>query len=705
MKKIGVLITVILLLFVFVSVPTSASEAYISYTYNNDGQIIQQPDLYQVNSVIYGNALGIDSLKTPKDICTSSDGIIYLLDSGNNRVVILNSDLTLKKVIDIFYDVSGRKTALDDAQGIFVNSNGIIYICDTGNRRVIKINESGKVIAEITADNEAFAKRDIDFSPQKIVVDSVGNLYIQSFGTYQGMLLFDSDMNFIGYYGSERVSASSDVITKKIWERFMTEEQREAMSKYVPTEIVQMYIDSDDFIYTITNSYYIPGSAQKFEMDSLRKLNPKGEDISILNKAGQSTQAFCADAKYLNFVDICSDDNGFIYVIDNTKGKICVFSANWELIGVFGTYGSYQGAFLKASAITCVDDKILVLDEQQNNLTVFSMTEYGKAIGIAEKAYLSGEYSQAKLLWEDVIKYNSNSLLAYDGIGISLLNDAKYEEAMEYFVKAGDSERYNDAFFEYRSTLIRKWAPLAVGIIAVLLILTVLIRKYFIATKPQAEYIESNHTAPQNLKIWQYPFYSMLHPDKGFEAMRTRKKTSFLMSVLIMVIWLLLEILTLEFVGKQFEMVGSQPINLVWVILSRVSILAVWTISNWCFCVLIEGKAKLISIFIITLYSMIPYIISGYINIVLNQVLSRSEDFLMVFISALGIIWSVALLFMAFIHFHEFTFSKVLISVILTIIGMLMIGILIFLAYSLVQQLVSAIVTIIDEIVLRTTLT
>ena len=55
----------------------------------------------------------------------------------------------------------------------------------------------------------------------------------------------------------------------------------------------------------------------------------------------------------------------------------------------------------------------------------------------------------------------------------------------------------------------------------------------------------------------------------------------------------------------------------------------------------------------------------------------------------------------AFMIFHEFTLSKAIGSLAVTAIGMLLIGILVFLAYSLMQQLVENILTVFSEIMFR----
>lgn len=59
------------------------------------------------------------------------DGEIYVLDSGNSRIVVLDSNLQLIRVIGKFTGSGGETLTLNKAQSLFVDEKHDLYIADT----------------------------------------------------------------------------------------------------------------------------------------------------------------------------------------------------------------------------------------------------------------------------------------------------------------------------------------------------------------------------------------------------------------------------------------------------------------------------------------------------------------------------------------------------------------------------------------------
>ena len=61
-----------------------------NYTYNYDfwSNPVYSPDAYHVSAYILGSTLGIDNFRDPQGLFIR-DNRIYICDSGNNRIVIL----------------------------------------------------------------------------------------------------------------------------------------------------------------------------------------------------------------------------------------------------------------------------------------------------------------------------------------------------------------------------------------------------------------------------------------------------------------------------------------------------------------------------------------------------------------------------------------------------------------------------------------
>ena len=77
----------------------------------------------------------------------------------------------------------------------------------------------------------------------------------------------------------------------------------------------------------------------------------------------------------------------------------------------------------------------MVVDRDNNALTVFERTKYGQLLMDAQLKHLSGEYDKAMSIWEKVISINSSCQLAYRGLAIANYTNGNYEEALDYAKK------------------------------------------------------------------------------------------------------------------------------------------------------------------------------------------------------------------------------------------------------------------------------
>ena len=138
--------------------------------------------------------------------------------------------------------------------------------------------------------------------------------------------------------------------------------------------------------------------------------------------------------------------------------------------GLSAQKGNVQGAFTDAVSIEHMGRDLLVLDQVENNVTVFQTTEYGQTIYDATEKYMVGEYEESAELWQEVLKMNTNYPLAFRGIGRAVLRNNQYVEAMDYFKLAHDRENYGRAFKLYRKEWVEKNIWWILLIIAALLI-------------------------------------------------------------------------------------------------------------------------------------------------------------------------------------------------------------------------------------------
>lgn len=676
----------------------AAAIPYTSYTYDSYGNAVESADLYEPEAVYTGydfyaeENTAAKTMLQPSDMYAAADHCLYLLDAGNSRVIVLDDSFRYSHTVTI--TENGAPVEFKKAGGIFVDGEGNLYIADESSNRVLCADASGNVFRSITeADSEQFGNG-VDFLPQKLVMDNAGNLYIQSTGMYQGLAVFDKSFQFRGFYGADLVQTTSEALSDFFWKQFMTEAQREAMANYVPLEIQNFDVTENGFLYTITPSRKLEGQQEKSEMDSIRYLNPKGTDRLVNKMSETAWDALEKDARSLNFVDICYDEKGFINVVDNAHGKIYQFDTNMNLITAFGALGDYNGTFQNPTAIEIVNDRIVVLDKTKADLTVFRLTETGQKVHHALELYHEGKYTEAIDPWLEVIQENVNFELAYIGVGNALYNLKDYKGAMEYYELGRDSEKYSEAFAEYRNETLRKnmgW----IFLLVIVLSIGIVIYNNKMAAVPVKSYRTKNRNQ------YELPFHCMFHPSDGFDDLKYNKKTSMKMSIVILFALVMLFIMEQRFTGIQMKMLDMDKINIFKTFFVTTGVLLLFTISNVAFCVLVDGKAKLSEVWIITNYALLPYLCTGYIRVFLSNFMSQDEEVFLSILTVAGVLWSFIILVVGFMNFHEFGIMKTLFALFITAVAMVLIIFLIFLCYNLFLQMAGTVMTIINEVIFR----
>lgn len=463
------------------SVQASGEAPYRGYVYDEWKEAVPAPNGYLAEYEWSGLNAGCGHFLSPSDLFFEKKSrLLYVVDSGNNRIVVLDEDLHFIREYQTF-DAAGKTETLNNPQGIFVTKTGDLYICDQNNARVLKVNPSGQVLFDYPAPKADVIDQGFEelYKPSKIVVDRGGRLYIYSVGENKGLLSVDEQNEFISYFGSNRVEMTFKVALDLMWKRLLTREQRRQMAAFVPIEYSNVYIDDEDFIYAVVRY-------SETNREQIKKLNAMGVNILRVPEDNSYASARYGDlrtvwindkAKASAFVDVHVDKNGFISVLDATYGKVFQYDQDSNPVFVFGTMGDQLGAFKNPVSLESIDDKILVLDEARGTITVFSLTQFGSVVHKAISLYNDGRYQEALEPWHQVIMRSSNYPLAYVGIGKAYYQTEQYQLAMQAFKMANDKKGYSEAFRGYTLFWVREHFTVLVLSILGLYVLIKLIGK------------------------------------------------------------------------------------------------------------------------------------------------------------------------------------------------------------------------------------
>lgn len=437
-----------------------------SYNYSFWGNTVVSPSAYDATELLTGNDLGVGSLKDPNDMHVTSDHRIYILDSGNNRVIVLDEKYALLNIIDSFSN-GGQQDSFSNPQGIFVTEHNQLYIADTGNKRVVHLDENLQLVQIVDSPQSELLQANFEFLPVRVVVDKANRLYVMSTGVFDGFMEFNANGDFTTFIGANRVNVDP---LEYLWKTLSTKEQRSQMVQFTPTEFTNLDINDEGFIYATNGDQW---------GDNIKKLNAQGTDI--LRREGYFNPT--GDIRYRvndgpsRMIDIDVTDSEIYSVLDSKRGRIFTYNGDGHLMYVFGGLGNQLGKFTTPIAIERNGEQMLVLDKALGEITVFETTAYGRTLNEAVRSYYRGDEEAAFRYYLETINMNANLEFAYSGIGKALLRQGNYSEAMKYFKESYDNKGYSKAFLLHRKEILRAYFPTIMTSIVGLLLIIIVWRK------------------------------------------------------------------------------------------------------------------------------------------------------------------------------------------------------------------------------------
>ena len=705
-KRILSFVLVLILVLSF-SLSASATDynniSYTDYNYWVGGKIkkaVPTKALFEPVKSVAIASLGYDaSVLALSDSCYDEKGNLYILDSADGKIIVLDRDLKFSEEITQV-EYKGEKIGFKGAKSILL-SDGKLYICDTENGRVLCC-ENNKVERIIECPESNVIPEDFVFAPTGIACNNQGFTFILSDGCYYGLLAFTPKYEFIGFFGANKVTNNLfEAMSNWITELFETQEKHDASAKKLPYLLTDICISNEGFLCGVNGE----------RKGQLRMFSATGENIlrySEQYETGNGDEFNFADEPN-NYVDTASawssvieqsfssvtaDFEGYIYALDSTQGRIYMYDNNCNLLGVFGgglSNSEQLGRFASPISISAFDNELAVLDLVNKNITLFRCTEYGELIKKAQLLTINGEYSEAYPLWSEVYAQDKNYQLAYNGISRYFLEQKNFAESMKFSKAGNDQVTYAQAFRQYRNKLIR---DNLVWIILIVILVTAAVVSAIVFCKKRGRKIIVNQKIKDCLLV-------LFHPIECFGNIKTRQAGSVTVSTILLVLFYIGTVGEKLLGGFMYENTDLTEFNSIYTLLGSVGLMILYVVLNWAACVLFEGKGKLKEIYCASCYCLVPMIIHSVAYIILSYVIVPSNNggmsLMTTVFQAIFIIW----LLLSITVVHDFSFFKAIGMAIVIILGMIVAVFVLFSVLTLSQDLISFVIGLFKEILLR----
>ena len=693
----------------------SASSAYQTYTYSVKGKALYSPDAYTAIKAVNSDNMGLElPIENPGDMVTDKAGNVYIADTGNNRIVVLDQYYKAKFTITTFSNDQGVPDKLTAPQGVFVSEPNekygkLIWVCDTGTNRIVVFDEDGEFQRIIEEPESSLFDEESVYKPVAMAVDAYNRLYVVSSTTYQGIIVMTDAGEFTGFIGAQAVQMSAWEI---IWRRFQTKEQREASEQKVSTEFNNITINRDMNLVYVTTSTIDPGAVEgaikgkdKTGTNSpVKLLNANGTEIMRRNgfwmPAGEidySIRSTDDITGVSTIIDAAVGPENTWSIIDEKRNRIYTYDFDGNLLFAFGDNGTMLGNLGSIEAIAYQGETMLILDKTNDNITVFQRTEYGDILLDAIAAESTQDFDRAINLWTDVLKRNSNFDSAYVGIGQAMYRNKDYANSLSYFESAYDTDNWSNSYKELRKEWMSTYFLLLLLLIVALIVAVVLFFKWMGKINKRVATAGKKRTFGQEIA---YGFHLIFHPFDGFWDLKHEKRGS----VRGAIFFIVLAIATFYYqaIGQGYLLDPYSSLASVWAqVLGVLVPLFLFVLANWCLTTLFEGEGSFKDIFVACSYSLLPIPLLVIPVTVYSNFCITTETDIIGFISTFAFIWLGLLVFFGTMVTHDYSMGKNVITCIGTIVGMVFIMFLAVLFTTLVGKIVSLVTNIVTEIQYR----
>jgi len=288
-------------------------------------------------ALVFGKAgNGPGAFRTIDGVWVDPRGRILVTDKGNNRVSLFNGG---GRFLTSFGEPGEGPGQFNQCTGIVVDGQQRIIVSDQGNFRIQVFDLDGKFLSAFgrkgTGDGEFL-------EPMGLALDSRGNLYVGD-GTRDDVQIFDQNFAFVRKLGTLNPDAGRM-------------ERIESVAVGPPPR-------EEIFVADEKHS-------------RIHRFSAEGTHLGTFGKQGLGPGMFAKEVEGLTF-----DALGYLYAVDETGGKLEVFTPDGRSVHSFG-----GGPGIRPGQLNSPDgihysplyQSILVADQRNHRIQVFHLEDIWK---------------------------------------------------------------------------------------------------------------------------------------------------------------------------------------------------------------------------------------------------------------------------------------------------------------------------------------
>ena len=509
------------------------------------------------------------------------------------------------------------------------------------------------------------------FAPRRLVVDTRGNMYIVGAQSDNGLIMLNFEGEFLTFFGGNPLRTPLiDQIRSLLLSDIQKEKLREQSDIYIDY-VSSVAIDEKGFVYTVTST---------LEDGVIKKFNVSGKNY------------FNSDAPgWVGAVDLWVGQYGNVVVVEE-YGWINEYNAEGELVFSFriASQGIKRDGLLALPKSIAIDsnDTLYVIDQGNALLQTYEPTEFTNAIHRAFQAYQDGDEELAKENWTYSLEYATVFDIAHVGLGDALVRQEDYEGALREYTLASYNNGISDTYWQVRQDWMEDHLDTVILGLFFLLILRWILgafNKKYHYTKGVEDWFKNLRKKSTVVDELAYIPTFLRHPLDGYYEIKRQSrvsvKTATIIYILLAVVYgFYQEVTNVIFLAEPNAFVLYRLIILT-------IILSLWVIANYFVCLIRDGEGSFKNVYVATAMSFTPLLLVVPAVTLLSNVLTYQEAVFYNVPLTITFIWVAIYFFFMIKEIHNYDVGETFGIIGVSMFTMLIMGIFLFVIYSLNSQI------------------